>query len=239
MWLVYLDESKDNNSLFVYSALIVKGDRWSQAFDAIKLLRRNLRRDYGIFIAHELHAWKFAAGKGIVSDRVLNKQLRAKIFKEILEFIAGCGYFGLISSVNTNEQFAFERLMNRINRTAHAKGQDLLLFCDQGQESSFTKRIRKLRVHNPIPSSHGVWHETGMFTRNIPLHRFIEDPVFKDSKSSYFIQAVDFIAYALLRMERPIPSRTILGYDGFYKILQPITTTATNPRDSRGLGIIR
>jgi hypothetical protein len=67
----------------------------------------------------------------------------------------------------------------------------------------------------------------------------LKDPVFKDSAASYFIQLVDFCAYALLRMERPIPTRTSLGYDRMYQLLRPIAFKGANARDTRGLGIIR
>lgn len=67
----------------------------------------------------------------------------------------------------------------------------------------------------------------------------IEDPFFKDSRSSYFIQLVDFCAYALLRSERPLASKTALGYDKMYDLLAPITMAVNNKADPRGLGIIR
>lgn len=237
MWIAYLDESKDSNSFFIYSALVVKAERWPAAFAAVKAFRNDLKRRYGIYLNKELHAWKFAAGKGRISDRVLNKAQRAVIFRECLTFAASCRHFSLMSSVNANELYAFERLMNRLNRTAEQKNEHVLLFCDEGQEAAFTKRIRRMRVHNPIPSRFGRWH-SGM-TSNIPLSRFVEDPVFKDSETSYFIQLVDFCAYALLRMERPLASRTSLGYDRMYEALRPIAFKAANSRDPRGLGIIR
>ncbi len=239
-WFAYLDESKEQNSFFVYSTLIVRGDRWSDAFSHVREFRRGLKSKYGIYMTEELHAWKFAAGKGRISEKAIFKKQRAEIYREVLEFIATCGFFRLMSSVNTNEKYAFERLMNRINRTAVAKNNaHVLLFSDEGQEAIFTKRIRKMRVYNPIPSSQGTWAETGNFTQNIPLSQFVEDPIFKDSKNSYFIQLVDFAAYALLRSERPIPSRSVLGYDKLYDILRPVTVSENNPRDPRGLGIIR
>jgi len=236
MWIAYLDESKDENKFYIYSALVVKAERWDDAFKAVKAFRKKLRIDHGIYINKELHAWKFAAGKGRISDRVLSKARRAAIFRECLGFLAGCNQFAIMSSVNTNELYAFERLMNRLNRTAEQKGQHILLICDEGQEASFTKRIRKMRIHNPIPSRFGRWISG---TGNIPLSRFVEDPVFKDSETSYFIQLVDFCAYALLRMERPIASRTSLGYHKAYEILRPISSTVANPRDPKGMGIIR
>lgn len=236
MWIAYLDESKDNNKFFIYTALVVREDRWAKAFSAIRTFRKHLRQQYGIYLAQELHAWKFAAGKGQISSRVLSKVERAAIFRECLEFLATSKLFGVMSSVNTNELYAFERLMNRINRTAQAKAHNVMLFCDAGQEVTFTRRIRRMRVHNPIPSRFGGWPAP---TSNIVLSQFIEDPVFKDSAQSYFIQMADFCAYALLRTERPIASRSALGYDTFYEILRPITSKAPNPHDPKGLGIIR
>lgn len=236
MWIAYLDESKDDNRYYIYSVLVVRAERWSAAFDAVKGFRRKLRADHGIYIDKELHAWKFAAGKGKISDRVLSKEKRAAIFRECLTFTASCKHFSIMSSVHANELYAFERLMNRLNRTAEQKGQHVMLFCDEGQEASFTKRIRKMRVHNPIPSRFGRWSPGG---GNLPLSRFVEDPVFKDSAASYFIQLVDFCAYALLRMERPIASRSALGYDTAYELLRPISSKVPNLRDPKAMGIIR
>lgn len=239
MWFVYLDESKDDNKFYVYSAVIVDAANWNSAFSALRNIRQTMKAQGGIYLRQELHAWKFASGKGIISDRAIYKDERAKIFRWVLESAASTGLFRVISAVNTNEFYAFERFMNRINRTAQAQGHDLILICDEGQEIQFTRRIRKMRVYNPIPSNMGVWQDTGQATRNITLDRFLEDPFFKDSKSSYFVQLVDFVAYALLRMERPIPSRTALGYDQMYNVLEPIVFKECNRNDPRGLGIIR
>lgn len=213
MWFAYLDESKQDNRICVYSALVVDGNAWNEVFAAVKALRRELRDRHGIFINKELHASKFAAGKGRIAPRPIDE--------------------------HENEFIAFERLMNRMNRTAQARGHSLLLFCDEGQEAIFVKRIRRMRVHNHIWSNRGVWAETGNETKNIPIENIIEDPIFKDSRTSYFIQLVDFCAFALLRSERPIPSKTALGYDQMYEILRPITLPINNKRDHRGLGIIR
>lgn len=239
MWFAYIDESKEQNSIFVYSALIVRGERWSSVFSTVKDFRRRLRAEHGIFQSHELHAWKFASGKGQISDRPLSKLQRASVFRQTLSFISTCRSFRLFTSINVNELYAFERLVNRINRTADEFGEHVLLFCDEGQEVEFTRRIRKMRIHNPIPSNRGVWTVSDSMTRNIPVTRIVEDPIFKDSKDSYFIQLVDFCSYALLRMERPIPTRSVLGYDQMFSLLEPIVVKSANPRDPRNLGIIR
>jgi hypothetical protein len=238
MWFAYIDESKDDNRFYVYSAVITNGETWQETFATLKAFRRELRADHGIFMAQELHAWKFAAGKGQIADRPIYRPERAEIFRKVLRFISNSRRFAVASSCNTVEQYAFERLINRINRTARAKGQNVLLVFDEGQQVEITRRIRRLRVHNPIPSNRETWPD-GKPTKNIPLSQVVEDPVFKDSAESYFIQLADFCAYALLRMERPISTRTELGYDTMYEELRPISRRFLNAADPRRMGIIR
>src|SRR5262249_16813996 len=66
-----------------------------------------------------------------------------------------------------------------------------------------------------------------------------EELMSSDPSTSYFVQLVDFCAYALLRMEKPIPSRTKFGYDKMYEILRPVCVQECNRKDPRKLGIIR
>jgi Protein of unknown function (DUF3800) len=239
MWFAYIDESKDNNNFFIYTAVVTDGERWASTFEKVKAFRRSLKDEHGIYISQELHAWKFAAGKGQIADHPIFKPERAEIFRKVMRFIVESRCFVVVSSCHTTEQFAFERLMNRIDRTAQGRKQNVLLFFDQGEEAEITRRIRRMRVHNPIPSRFGTWRDTGKMAKSIPLSSCVEDPIFKDSRTSFFIQLADFCAYALLRMERPIPSRTVLGYDTMYEELRPATRRITNANDPRGLGIIR
>lgn len=66
--MAYLDESKQDNSFFVYTAVITGSDVWRDAFTAVKALRSDLHATYGIYRNKELHAWKFASGKGRISS---------------------------------------------------------------------------------------------------------------------------------------------------------------------------
>ena len=80
MWFVYLDESKEDNKVFVYSALIVDLDRWNEALAATKAVRQKLQRERGIYMKQELHAWKFAAGKGEIYQPPDSKTRTSKHF---------------------------------------------------------------------------------------------------------------------------------------------------------------
>lgn len=92
-----------------------------------------------------------------------------------------------------------------------------------------------MRRYNPIPSRFGRWGTDGTTTRNIPTERIVEDPVFKRSERSYFIQAADFVAYALLRRERPMgPTQRYEASDAFEGVT-PILVREASLRDPEGI----
>jgi len=68
-----------------------------------------------------------------------------------------------------------------------------LIFADEGRETEITKVFRKMNVYNPIPSRYGGWG--GDPSKSIPLERIIEDPIFKKSHHSFFIQLADCAAF--------------------------------------------
>lgn len=133
------------------------------------------------------------------------------------------------------DETAFEWLLNRVNRTLKAWGSRAVLVCDQGKEISYTRLVRRMYIYNPIPSQYGQWLDSGQKWKNIPLERIVEDPFFKDSAQSYFIQLVDFAAYALLRRENPLPSKTRYGIDQAFNLLTPILVREATRKDPDGI----
>lgn len=239
MWFAYIDESKEPGRFYAYTALVTTGDRWAATFEKIKAFRAELRRDHGIYLAYELHAWKFGPGRGQPADRAIRKDERAEIFRKVLRFVATCNSFTIVGSVSRNQEWALQCMVQRIQNTAQNRGENALLFFDDGEAVATTKMMRRMRYHNHISSNRGEWADTGRKTKNLPLKNILEDPIFKESAQSYFIQLVDFCAYALLRQERPIASRNEYGIDQCYEILRPISRRFISPSDPRGLGIIR
>ncbi len=236
MHLIYMDDSRDDK-LCVFSALAIPVDQWRAAFQQVKQWRRGLKRSHGIFVYKELHAWKFVSGRGRPGERIVTKGERAAIFREGIKTVATLPGARLFNAVlpNKQETRAFERLLNRINRTLQSWGSHSILFIDQGKEAVYTRLVRKMGVFNPIPSQRGEWLDTGLTYKNIPIDRIVEDPVFKNSAQSYFIQLVDFVAYALLRRERPIPSKTRYGIHTAFPELTPILVLEARPRDPEGI----
>jgi hypothetical protein len=82
-----------------------------------------------------------------------------------------------------------------------------IVIADEGREHQITSAFRKMHVFNHVPSQFGKW-ENGSPTKNIPARRIIEDPIFKQSNRSYFLQLIDCIAFALLKRD-VVPTKRI------------------------------
>lgn len=74
------------------------------------------------------------------------------------------------------------------------------IISDEGRETEIVRAIRKMHILNHIPSKYGQWPD-GNSTKNIVTSRIIEDPVFKPSHRSHFLQLADCVAFALLKRE--------------------------------------
>lgn len=236
MRFIYVDESHDDQ-LYVLVAMVLPANKWNQALDQVIRFRRELKRTDGIYVSTEFHAWKFVSGRGNIADRIVTKARRCEIFAETLKFMTTLPGVQLFSAALPVKQadWVFERLINRINRALQDWQTYGILICDEGNEAKFTQLLRRMRRFNPIPSRQGIWRETGQPTKNIPIDRLLEDPFFKRSDQSYFLQLVDFAAYALLRKERPLASKRKYGLDKAFANLKPILVLKANLDDPYGV----
>jgi hypothetical protein len=162
MHLVYIDDSQDQRArLYTFSALAVPAERWRAVFAEIRHFRRQIRDSDGIYVTKELHAWKFVSGRGRIAPGIVTKWRRCSIFREALTVLAqqqdSLSLFNV--ALHHRQDWTFERLLNRINRTMQAYGSHALLICDEGKEAEYTRLVRRMGVYNPIPSAYGVWRD--------------------------------------------------------------------------------
>ncbi len=241
----YVDESYDDNK-YCLSAISIRHSEWKECFDNVRQHRVNLKNDYGIYLRKEIHARDFVAGRGDISQQVIGKWQRSRLFLGLLQLVASLPQVLVFNVCLDKHRYedpqmvAWDRLMNRIERTMlefenqelplrrrlsasvadHLSKNDAemierrlniyraraVVIADEGRENEITKALRKMRVYNHIPSQFGAW-PSGEITKNITTDRVIEDPVFKRSDRSYFIQLADCVAFALLKREvRPTPN---------------------------------
>ena len=197
-FLIYIDESHDQTN-FVYSALFVSVSQWESCFKKILEWRHKLKEEHDIPYQTELHATEFVGGKGIRGTSH-DKDYRADLFHSALQFIETLEEISILNGITENKiksKKLFEWMIARINASLRARNSYGILVCDEGEEGKLIPLVREMKTKNIVPS-----HFEG--ERSAPLNNIVEDPLFKNSKSSYFIQMADFVAFALLRKEHPL-----------------------------------
>ena len=213
MHLTYIDDSGDEE-LCVFSALTIRVDKWNSCLKEIKKFRHDIQTSDGISVYAEFHAWKFVSGRGKIADGVVPKGRRCQIFKQTLQMVTTLPETRLFNTVFPTKAsgHAYEALLRGINRTLRRWDSHAILICDEGKEAIYTRLVRRMQT-----------------SKNGAIDRIIEDPFFKKSDQSYFIQLSDFCAYALLRQERPIASKTKYGLDRAFNLLEPISEGIIRP----------
>lgn len=243
--IAYIDESYDQTT-FAMAALIVPVNRWRETFDLVKAHRQSLKSLHGIFTSKELHAVEFVSGRGSIADRMVPKGLRARVFHETMDMLAGLP-ISIISGAwpigdsNKNEIHAkaFSRIAERLQRRAEEVHGYMFRMVDEGKDDELRRVARRSAVYNMVGSAFGAW-ENGAPAKNIPNIRLIEDPIFRASERSYFLQLADFVAYALLKSETPAtPLVQRYRLDRAYERLEPVIVKVASRKDPRKLGIVR
>lgn len=134
-----------------------------------------------------------------------------------------------------NLEVAVDRMMNRLNRTLEYHDTNGILVFDVGHEQLVKKVARRMHVFNPVPSMFGDWGD-GSYTKNIPALRLLGDPFFKSSEEDYFLQAVDCVAFALLKQEEPPTSHVVkYGIQASFALLPEIWWTSASGKDPQGV----
>jgi len=234
MHLIYLDDSFEK-PVQIYSAIAVPANRWTECFEQLKNWRRALKASDGILITKEFHATEFCAGRGRLGPQMVGKYRRSRIFREALTLLDGMEGVKIFNVCKGDHpEWALERLLTRINKTLGAWDSYAVMMFDEGKEGEITRLLRRMGVYNPVP----VYVGPGVTeVHNLKLDRILEDPVFKKSEHSYFVQLADFVAYALLRREVRLPSKDKYGYHECFDLLVDSVAREASTRDP--MGVIR
>ena len=161
-------------------------------------------------------------------DRLLNRIERSMVAAEKIEIPLRRELLSQLPAGSTRDGDALQtRLLSYYPRA--------LIFADEGRETEITRVYRKMTVFNPVPSQYGTWKEGA--TKNLPLERIIEDPIFKKSHHSFFIQLADCVSFALLKRET-LPTANIAKYginEFFDKCLSSVCFTKASATDPHGI----
>lgn len=252
MYLMYVDESGDCGLVnsptryFVLTGLVVHELRWQAYADQLVAFRRQMRQQFGLRLREELHAAALITRPGELVR--IKRHNRLTIIRSFADEIASMGDVNMINVVVDKQGkpmeydvFAvawktlvqrFENTLSRHNFAGPANPDERgMIFPDHTDDKKLTGLLRQMRRYNPIPHQASV----GSGYRNMPLVSIIEDPSFRDSLHSYFIQAVDLGAFLLYQRLAPSAYMRRKSGQNFFQRLDPILCKVASKSDPHGI----
>lgn len=248
MYLMYVDESGDSGKInsptkyFILSAVIVHESSWQSLLDDLISLKRAFKNKYGLLIKEEIHASEFLQKRIKLKNKIPRNQ-RLDMLKKCLDWLNLRNDVSVITVRIDKSQradpfeYAWRMLIQRFDNTlayrnfpGPASGNDKgMIISDNTDGNKLTKLLRQMRRYNQV--SNKVAINTGY--RNIPLRAIVEDPVFRDSQFSFFLQIVDVVAYFARQVYEPNKFVRQKGAKTFYgrisNVINPFATRyATN-----------
>jgi hypothetical protein len=204
-----------------------------------------MKGEHGLRMRDEIHAAHFISRPGPLAEKI-KRHDRLKILRDFADQLAGMPDLNVINVVVGKSgrkdgydvfEMAWKVLIQRFENTiAHGNfnrpqndDECGLIFPDNTDNKKLTQLLRKMRLHNPIPNGSGLGY------RQIPLVRLVEDPNFRDSSTSYYIQAVDVIAYLLYQKYEPSKYMRQKSGQNYFARLEPILCKKASPKNELGI----
>lgn len=210
MYIAYFDETGDDgypkysSELFVLTSVYSHYQNWKDNYEKFFQFRKYLKEKYNLPIKTEIHTKFLLLNKKSYKNLNLDNEKRLELINELADFISTldvrvinvCIDKQKISTINqkiykdilgVSLNFNVQRIENDIKRVD--PGSKFIIITDEGRVGMMKRTTRKIQKINFIPSQ----FSPTTYRQEIKL--LIEDPLPKNSKDSYFIQAADFISY--------------------------------------------
>jgi hypothetical protein len=219
MYFCYVDESGDcglydaakpdktGSPYFILAGIIVAANKWKISLETMKGFRKKIAREAYLPYHIEFHCAELIDPHKVKEFTSISVPDRWKLIEEYAETIGQNTAFSIITVVIDKSKSALlaeEYLTASITKLYQAFDEFLkahtsngLLFFDRANEKHINTHVRKLLG-------------TGASGETVPGVRIgwvIEDPIFRISSDSMFIQSADVVAYLLKEKEFPQASR--------------------------------
>jgi len=252
MFLIYVDESGDSGLInspsryFVLTGLVIHELRWQNYLEQLIDFRRRIKSRYGLHLQQEIHAAHFITRPGALIT--IKRHDRLAILREFADELATMKDINIINIVIDKQGKApgydvfemawkvliqrFENTMSRRNFSGPANPDERgMLFPDRTDDKKLQQLLRRMRRFNPIPnqSSYGSGY------RNLLLNNIIEDPNFRESHHSYFVQAADLAAYLLYQSIAPNSYMRKKSGHNYFRRLDSILCKVASRTDPDGV----
>lgn len=252
MYLIYVDESGDcgmENSptrYFVLSGLVLHELRWQVYLDQLISFRKRLKANYGMRLYEEIHSAHLINKPGkLISIKRHDRLSIIRAFADEISAMTDISIINIVVDKNSKNrnydvfENAWRALIQRFENTLSRRNfpgpsnpdERGMLFPDRTDEKKLRGLLRRLRKFNPIPNQ--TTYGTGY--RNLRLTNIIEDPNFRESHHSYFIQAADLAAFLLYQRLAPSAYMKKKSGNNYFNRLEPILCKVASSRDNMGI----
>jgi hypothetical protein len=219
MYFCYVDESGDcglhdiarpdktGTRYFILAGIIVADNKWKISLETMKAFRKKIAREAYLPYHVEFHCAEMIDPRKIKEFTQISVEDRWKLIDQFAETLGHNSSFSIITVVidktksvlHPSEYLttAITHLYQSFDEFLKSKEANGIVFFDRANERHINTHVRKLLG-------------TGASGENIPGVRIgwvLEDPIFRVSSDSMFIQSADVAAYTLKEKEFPQAAR--------------------------------
>lgn len=252
MFLMFVDESGDTGLVnsptryFALTGIVVHELRWRTYLDQLIGFRQRMKSQFGLRLREEIHATKLISRPGsLVRIKRHNRLTILRAFADELATMSDMNVINILVDkqgkptdydVFENAWRAliqrFENTMSYRNFPGPANSDERgMILPDNTDDKKLTLLLRRMRQYNPIPNQ----PRFGGGYRNLTLSTIVEDPNFRDSEFSYFIQAADVAAYLLFQRVSPNGYMRKKGGGAYFRRLEPVLCKVAATMDPDGI----
>ncbi len=249
MFFCYVDESGDcgmhdtnkpdktGSAFFILAGVIVPTNKWKISLETLKAFRKKIAREGYLPYHVEFHCAEMIDPHKVKEFTPISVPERWRLMEEFAETIGQNAAFVLINVIIDKNKTklipadylttAITKLYQAFDEFLKSKEQNGIILFDRANENHINTHVRKLLG-------------TGASGESIPGIRIgwvIEDPIFRVSSDSMFIQSADLVAYTLKEKEFPQASRQ--KHQAHKIFIRKLTSICFKSKISDEDGIIR
>lgn len=250
---MYVDESGDAGMVnsptryFVLTGIVVHELRWAPYLEQLISFRHRMRDTFGLRAREEFHAAGMLTKPGPLVR--IKRQDRLTMIRSFANELANMPDLNIVNVVVDKQgaapddydpfAMAWKILTQRLDNTMRYRNfrgpanQDErgMILADHTNDKKLMQLTRQMRRYNPIPNQ----PKFGLGYRDMPISVLVDDPSFRNSAHSYFIQAADLAAFLLYQRIAPNGYMRRKGGRAYFKRLDPVLCKVASRQDDDGI----
>ena len=234
MYFLYVDESGDpgryngsNTPHFILSGLIVPEEEWAVGLARMLTFREGVKQATGLPKKVELHSSELIRPHKLEAYKQIHKSVRVQLLKDFVglmptffpkaRILSVCLDKQQLTTETNYQEMAWRRLLRGFDDFLQSQNQLGMVVSDDTNETALRLLFRSMRKEPQ------------------PIAAIIEDVVCRQSIHSYYVQAVDAIAFCLYQQEYPRGSTRKFDLHQLFKTLDVMLLKAAAPAHPQGV----